>query len=170
METFSALLAFCAGNSPVPGEFPPQRPVTRGFDVFFDLCPNKRLSKQWWGWWFETLSCSLWRHSNDWYKKRFGMILCEQLAERLKTLCICIFWLPSINILTNLLPIVVCYVNLVCKHEWTSRLRKQLKKNLFFCIVNAMAADGLATHGSRTSAAMVLSQFSRIVVLELLSP
>ena len=45
-----------------PGEFPSQRPVTRGFDVFFDLRMNKLLSKQEWGWWFETLSCSLWRH------------------------------------------------------------------------------------------------------------
>ena len=39
-----------------PGEFPKQRPVTRSFNVFFDLCLNKRLSKQSWGWWFETLS------------------------------------------------------------------------------------------------------------------
>ena len=46
METFSALLAICAGNSPVPGEFPTQRPVTRSFDVFFDLRPNERLGKQ----------------------------------------------------------------------------------------------------------------------------
>ena len=45
METFSALLAICAENSPVPGEFPAQRPVTRRFDVFFDLHPTKRLSK-----------------------------------------------------------------------------------------------------------------------------
>ena len=37
METFSTLLAICAGNSPVPGEFPIQRPVTRSFDVYFDL-------------------------------------------------------------------------------------------------------------------------------------
>ena len=37
IETFSALLAICAGNSPVPGEFLAQRPVTRSFDVFFDL-------------------------------------------------------------------------------------------------------------------------------------
>ena len=37
METFSALLAICVGNSPVPGEFPSQRPVTMSFDVFFDL-------------------------------------------------------------------------------------------------------------------------------------
>ena len=64
METFSALLAICAGNSPVPGEFPTQRPVTRSFDVYFDLRPNKRLSKQSWGWWFETQSRPLWRHRN----------------------------------------------------------------------------------------------------------
>ena len=44
METFSALLALCAGNSPVTGEFPSQRPVMRSFDVFFDLRLNKRLS------------------------------------------------------------------------------------------------------------------------------
>ena len=48
-----------------PGEFPTQRPVTRSFDVYFDLRLNKRLSKQPWGWWFETLLCPLWRHSND---------------------------------------------------------------------------------------------------------
>ena len=46
METFSALLALCVGNPPVTGEFPSQRPVTRSVDVFFDLRPNKRLSKQ----------------------------------------------------------------------------------------------------------------------------
>ena len=33
METFSALLALCEGNTPITGEFPSQRPVTRGFDV-----------------------------------------------------------------------------------------------------------------------------------------
>ena len=46
METFSELLALCAGNSLVTGEFPAQRPVTRSFDVFFDLDLNKQLSKQ----------------------------------------------------------------------------------------------------------------------------
>ena len=46
MKTFFALLALCAGNSPVTGEFSAQTPVvTRSFDVFFDLCLNKRLSK-----------------------------------------------------------------------------------------------------------------------------
>ena len=38
------------------------RPVTRSFDVFFDLRLNKRSSKKSWGWWLETPSCSLWRH------------------------------------------------------------------------------------------------------------
>ena len=56
------------------GEIPPQRPVTRSFDVFFDLRLNKRLSKQSWGWWFETLSRPLWPHCNDlnrvWYRGR----------------------------------------------------------------------------------------------------
>ena len=65
MEKISALLAICAGNSPVTGEFPAQRPVTRSFDVFFNLRLNKRLSKQSRGWWFETLSCPLWRHCYD---------------------------------------------------------------------------------------------------------
>ena len=68
METFPALLVICAGNSPVTGEFPAQRPVTRSFDVFFDLRLNRRLSKQWWAWQFETLSRPLWchRNGNDW--------------------------------------------------------------------------------------------------------
>ena len=65
MEIFSTLLAICAGNSPVPGEFPAQRPVTWSFDVFFDMHPNKRLSKQQRGWWFETLSCPLRLHRNE---------------------------------------------------------------------------------------------------------
>ena len=68
----SASLAFVTGihlwpvNSPHKDVFKwKQRPATRSFDVFFDLRPNKQSSKQSWGWWFETLSHSLWRHSND---------------------------------------------------------------------------------------------------------
>ena len=45
MEIFYALLAICVGNSLVTGEFLAQRPVTRSFDVFFDLRPNNRLRK-----------------------------------------------------------------------------------------------------------------------------
>ena len=56
-----------SGNSPVSGEFPAQRPVTRSFEVFFDLRLNKWLNKQSQGWWFETLSRPLWRHRNSKY-------------------------------------------------------------------------------------------------------
>ena len=68
METFSALLALCAQNSPVTSECPSQRPVTQNFDFFFYLHLNKWLSKQSWGWWFETPSCSLWYHCNAYTK------------------------------------------------------------------------------------------------------
>ena len=64
MKTFPALLALCAWNLPVPGEFAAQKPVTRSFDVFVDLRLNKQLSEQSWGWWFKTLMRPLWRHCN----------------------------------------------------------------------------------------------------------
>ena len=64
METFSALLVLCDGNPPVTSGFPSQRPVTRSFDVFFDLCLIKRLNKQSRRRWFETPARSLWRHCN----------------------------------------------------------------------------------------------------------
>ena len=90
MKTFSALLAICAGNSPVPGEFPAQRLVTPSFDVFFDLRLNKRLSKLSWGWWFETLSRPLWRHYND-------------TETTLYFLLMNLYWLETIHIGTKLL-------------------------------------------------------------------
>ena len=46
METFSTLLALCEGNPPLTVRFPSQRPVTKSFDVFFDLCLNKPLNQQ----------------------------------------------------------------------------------------------------------------------------
>ena len=49
------------------GEFTGDRPVTRSFDAYFDPRPNKRLSKQSWGWWFETPSRPSWRHRNVTY-------------------------------------------------------------------------------------------------------
>ena len=64
METFSALLALCAGNSPVPVNSP-HKGQWRGALMFFDLRPNKRFSKRPWGWWFETPSWSLWRQCNE---------------------------------------------------------------------------------------------------------
>ena len=91
METFSALLALCAGKFTGPGEFSAQRPVTRSFDVFLDLRLNKWLSKQPRGWWFETPLWSLWRQCNEshpWHhaegvatnKHNIGNVLLETLG------------------------------------------------------------------------------------------
>ena len=96
METFSALLAICAGNSPVPGEYPTQRPVTQSFDFFFDLCPNKWLSKQSRVWWFEMPSHPLWRHC---YGSMRSLVLMQyynslfilQMKCHVKSICTMIF-------------------------------------------------------------------------------
>ena len=66
----------------VTGEFPTPRPVTHSFDLFFDLRLYKQLSKQSWGWWFETSSRPLWRHCNV-----FGKFPC--LMPQQKKLFIC---------------------------------------------------------------------------------
>ena len=110
MEIFSALLDICAGNSPVIGEFPTQRPVTRSFDVFFDLRLNKRLSKQSWVWWFETPSRPLWRHCND---KYMLIVYLKNKPEwhRWRPTCI------SILLLFQISPIVVIKTLLLGFHR-----------------------------------------------------
>ena len=78
METFSELLALCAGNSPITGEFPLQRPVTKSLDIFFDLRRNKRLSKRSRRWLFEMPSRSLLRHCNG-YNVNALTVLSEEI-------------------------------------------------------------------------------------------
>ena len=62
------------------GQFPLDRPVTRSFDVLFDLRLNWRLSKQSWDWWFETPSRSLWRHRNE-YKVSFNQVIPKTIND-----------------------------------------------------------------------------------------
>ena len=102
METFYALLALCAGNSQVTGEFLSQRPVTHSFDIFFDLRLNKRLRKQSRGWWFETPSRSLWRNCNE--RKSFAHFLGPlsmqhqwylSVSSRIHNSTILGWWLPA---------------------------------------------------------------------------
>ena len=69
METFSALLALYArGIHRSPGNYP-YKSQWRGALMFSLICTwtyvvNKRLSKQWWSWWLNMPSRSLWRHCN----------------------------------------------------------------------------------------------------------
>ena len=96
METFSALLAIYAGTFPVAGEFPTQRPVTRSFDVFFDLRLNKRLRKQSRGWWLETLSRPLWRQCNVKCRKilKSCMVITFCLCQSLPTMLMPAWYFP----------------------------------------------------------------------------
>ena len=65
-----------------PGEFLAQRPVTPSFDVAFDLRMNKRLSKQSWGWWFETQSSPLWCQCNvQWHHNEPNSVLNHQRLD-----------------------------------------------------------------------------------------
>ena len=89
METYSVLLVICAGNSPVTGKFPAQRPVTRSFDFFFDLRLIKRLNKQSRGWWFKTPSPPLWRHCNEIDNDDFCNWLAEPFRQQTLELLLC---------------------------------------------------------------------------------
>ena len=64
METFSHVTGHLCGEFTDPRWIPRTKASDAELWCFFDLCLNKRLSKQWWGWWFETLSHPLWRHRN----------------------------------------------------------------------------------------------------------
>ena len=70
----------------VTGHLCGQGPVTRSFDVFFDLRLNKRLSKQSWGWWIETPSCPLWRHCDEGRSSSVA-ITCNIFRVTLVVLC-----------------------------------------------------------------------------------
>ena len=84
------------GNSPVTGEFPSQRPVTRSFDIFFDL--SKRLSKQSTRRWFETPSRSLWRHSYDFLQCYITIQRCRSHFFGIQAMCHYLNqWWPSLR-------------------------------------------------------------------------
>ena len=84
-----------------PGEFPTQRPVTQSFDVFFDLHLNKRLSKQPWGWWFETPSWSFWRQCNVLMIATLRFALTAFPSEAMGTGCLVID-IPSMWLATKM--------------------------------------------------------------------
>ena len=115
-----------------PGEFPTQRPVTRSFDVFFDLRLNKQMSNQSWGWWFETPSWSLWRQCNgfvisffvlfvpceDFVCKLFSPPFVSSIAKNVDK-----YWVYCIHILPSLtLDSVVtreCFLLYCLRSRWT---------------------------------------------------
>ena len=93
-------------TGPFCGEFTGHRsaqsPVTRSFDVFFDLRLNKRLSKQSWGWWFETPSHPLWRHCNVLWNVRRIVIIKIQIAGAIQLIFWLLPWLLKSSVLNAL--------------------------------------------------------------------
>ena len=143
MDTFSVLLALCAGNSPVPGEFPAQRPATQSFDVFFDLRPNKRLSKQSWGWWFEMPLHPLWRHCNNKANLRdliaaTGLVILLKLDLNRRFFSPCdleIWWMTPKN---NRAPLL-CYYKLFASFlsHWWIQTGITVRKRLIWVNIDA---------------------------------
>ena len=130
-----------------PRWIPAQRPVTRSFDVFFDLRPNKRLSKQWWGWWFETPSCPLWRHCNvlinSWCNK------CESMPRRL------IRMLRAETTASSLNDIMVCHWLWIC-------LRFSVMESLTMSMI--MNSNFLDRHNKKVITVIIIIQIVSIPV------
>ena len=124
MKTFSALLAICVGDSPVPGEFPPQRPMTRNFDGFFDLRLNKWLSKQSWGWWFETLSHPSLRHRNEMFINTYIDGFAQDCSDSIANA-------PGIHVLQSYTKPTICAIRLAkVIYELTCHIIEQSNFNI----------------------------------------
>ena len=139
MKTFSALLAICAGNSLASGEFPTQRSVTRRFDVFFDMCLNKWLRKQSWGWWFETLSWPLWCHCDVARDLKSAIYLQQNIMTKGNELIL--------TIMNNVYGSYECYHRFVS--HWTANIglfhpAKRIK--LLFDINGVLSVDLQVTY------------------------
>ena len=107
MKTFSASLALCEMYPPEETRwFPSKRPVTRSFDVFFDLRLNKRLSKQSRHRWFETPSRSLWRHWNVYTESCTHVLQLTKTSQKYMT---CIFDFCVISDLQNRFRYFDCF-------------------------------------------------------------
>ena len=129
METFSPLLAFCAGNSPVTGEFHAQRPMTRSFDVFFDLRLNKRLSKQSWGRWFETPSRSSWRHCSAPSLLSIHFEMCHKIPHsfRFTTAMLCSFFKYLSDVMMSAMASQITGVSIVYSNIRSGANKKNSK-------------------------------------------
>ena len=84
-QHFPPCWSFARGIHSVTGGYHSQRPVTRCFDVFYDMRLNKRLRKHSGCQWFETPCCSLWRHYNELHRKPWPSICCA-ITQSLKWL------------------------------------------------------------------------------------
>ena len=121
-----------------PGEIPTQRPVTRSFDVFFDLRLNNPLCKQPWGWWFETLSRSLWRHRNEKIKHAFPSDHNKPVSQSLQSIRQISHNAPF---LSEMCTYVHIFVMEWCTMEYLSNAFWDLCKWFVIAIINSSRAE-----------------------------
>ena len=133
------LLALCAGNSPVTGEFPTQRPVMQSFGVFFDLRQNKRLSKQWWGWWFETPSCPSLHHCNEMLFIYIYFTIIQASNELNNN---------SKNISLLIINYESCGTNFITIYLSKKNVTTKISISLSMMIIFLSAIDGISYHNS----------------------
>ena len=152
------------GNSPVTGEFPAQRPVTRSFDVFFVHHLNKRLSKQWWGWWFETPLRPLWRHCNalvGFFYPRCVALTNHVALPRQKQVTQP-FW--PFFAWTSFIPDWV-WIFFESRHSALQHSPRVVKiNNTFSLIINSICDDGIGT-GVGTVFDVILSTHRRLYII-----
>ena len=134
METFSALLAICAGNS-LPDEIPAQRPARRSFDVFFDLRLIKRLSKRSWGWWCKTQSRPLWRHCNVSQQNRYCDLGNKAWTELNNN--------QMLRIMSQIEArfLLTCYMNTVRPLQWRHMSVKASQITQVHCLPNIFSSS-----------------------------
>ena len=123
MEIFPASLAIF-----VIWQIPAQRLVTRSLGVFFDLRLNKRLNKQSQGWWFETLSCPLWRHCN--VTLMFGV---SQLSGYPSSMCYCLASDFRSFVTDN------CVGRVQCNKKWNPDLTWNISVFLVVTVINVVS-------------------------------
>ena len=108
------------------GEFAGPRwiPLTRSFDVFFDLRLNKRLSKQSWGWWFETLSHPLWYHRHVFGLYHDDKIQCNMRHERMPGVLLFLFLgvdtvqqIHRIYLVLGINKLWICHIYAYTRHD-----------------------------------------------------
>ena len=126
METFSAVLALCARNSPVTGGFSSQRPVRRGFDISLDLRLNKRLSKQSWGWWLKTtshsLSSSCLNNSRKLFQNNHSLTFCGMVFHAytmlFRPICTSYFHVPNCVLILQSTIAIFFIIVVLLFHPW----------------------------------------------------
>ena len=172
METVSVLLAICAGNSPGPLNSPHKGQWRGALMFFIYLRLNKRLSKQSWGWWFETLSRPLWSHCNasptfELFSQRqvVHLLYISEAAEMVN--CRVVREIEIFPTPTNTVMILIYHVNSGMQWHWTFD-RRLVFSSYFHAHTTHRHLPSRITMTSSWASWRVKSPASRLFILQLI--